>query len=330
MRVTAQSVQLQFSPVGWAGIAMLGNEHLVISDWSGHLTLVHAESGRIEKHADVQRRMKLSNLGLGTTLSSLVAATGDRRRCAVASRFPWACVWTPDEDRIDLIDSVSGNQVNCVALSEDGSEMLIGTGWYPLDGRSGESVIEHWVLDPVPTCLAQQRLIGTAVDGIDWNEATDTVAVAMGAACQTRGYLALLQADDLRIRDIFETELSFVSCLRVSPWGDTLSVVHSSGVYRYELPDLRVAAQTVSLPGGSYQCAINPSGDLVLLTEGTLSPREATDGKVHRVSVYDETLDDALELPDSGDVAALCFGAGETAFGLTGAGVLRKWRWEEE
>ena len=147
MPVTFKDVRLPLQLGGFPQARWMGEESLAISDWSGRLFSVEANSGGVLATVNLRH----PSLPVGETLTSLCSAPGSPARCAVATRAGWAWVWLPKNERVLRIAPQAGGPVNSVTLSRDGKDLLIGTGYYPLSAAPSVARVERWTLDPEPT-----------------------------------------------------------------------------------------------------------------------------------------------------------------------------------
>jgi hypothetical protein len=229
----------------------------------------------------------------------------------LATRAGWAWVWAPTHDRLLKIVPEGGGPVNSVALSRDGKDLLIGTGYYPLSGADSVASLERWTLDPEPSFQAGPRLLGAAVDCMDWNPHTGTIAALLGATSQDRGYLVLLDETDLQIGEVFEIEFAHSSSIRLSPGAEWIAFVHRKGVERRDLSDFSFRERVLEVSADTSGAHISDTASHVLLSNGHL---------------YSMASNERIDLPELPGVAAVAFGPRDLIYGLTGKGLLRAWQ----
>jgi hypothetical protein len=100
-----------------------------------------------------------------------------------------------------------GGTVSSVAFSPDGQILAIGTGSYSVTGDPQRAQIEFWALSAsnVPEYRSFTALPGVCVDAITWRNDGDRVACATGLRSQKGGYIAQVDASQLRPFSFFET-----------------------------------------------------------------------------------------------------------------------------
>ena len=118
------------------------------------------------------------------------------------------------------IHPVEGGTVQAVAISPDGRTLAIGTGGYSVSGPPQTAHVELWDLsdDDGPRYVGFAALPGVCVDAIAWSPDGGLIACASGLRSQKTGFVAQLEADDLRARSFFET-----------PWAGTTRLGYVDG-----------------------------------------------------------------------------------------------------
>ena len=139
-----------------------------------------------------------------------------------------------DRQAVAKIHPVQGGTVQAVAFSPDGRYLAIGTGAYSTSGdRPSRRIRALVALGRRAAAYAGfAALPGVCVNAIAWNADGDLLACATGLRSQKSGFIAQLEADDLRARSFFETPWTGTGRLcyvdRESP-GSHLAVVSKGG-----------------------------------------------------------------------------------------------------
>jgi hypothetical protein len=189
--------------VGSPSIVSLDRDHCAVADASGQLTAVALRS------QEVGPRLFVGAVG-GQACCNLRSLRRNPARpgvVAVATRGGYAAIVDIDRRAVAKIHPVQGGTVNAVAVAPDGRYLAIGTGVYSLSGDPQPAHIELWMLprEESPQYAGFAALPGVCVDAIAWNSDGDLIACATGLRSQKSGFIAQLEAEDLRPRSFFET-----------------------------------------------------------------------------------------------------------------------------
>jgi hypothetical protein len=264
--------------VGHPCIVALDREHCVVADGTGHLTVINLASEQVLARIFVgmqggQACCNLRSLRVGRLGS---------RAVAVATRGGYAVLCDFDRQAVEKIHPVEGGSVHAMALAPDGRSLALGTGSYPLAGSPQPAHLEIWTLpaDGTPRYRDFAALPGVCVDAIAWNDGGDRIVCATGLRSQKGGYVAQLDAGQLRPisfleiawaasgrvayldRDATDSHLAVISRagLRVVDARDGTEAWRAAGP---DLPDL--------LPDFDY----DPENQGLVLTSGVvLDPRD--------------------------------------------------------
>ena len=182
--------------VGYPCIAALARDLSVVADGTGHIRLI-----------DLARKKTLARQFVGAmgglacrNLRSLRVGPAPSMRVAVATRGGYGVLMDFARQVVENVYPEQGGSVNAVAFSPDGGILALGTGYYPLGGEPQPAHVEIWSLPEgsAPEFVTFAALPGVCVDAIAFRGDGDRIACVTGLRTQNAGYLAQLDASDLR------------------------------------------------------------------------------------------------------------------------------------
>jgi hypothetical protein len=215
--------------VGNPCIVALDRDRCAVADGTGYLTAINLRTQEVGPRLFVG----VEGGAAPCNLRSLRSHPARPRTVAVATRGGYAAVGDLDVLAVAKVHPVQGGTVNAVAVSPDGRYLAIGTGFYSLSGASQPAHVELWMLsDEEPRYAGLAALPGVCVDAIAWSSDGALIACATGLRSQKSGFVAQLEAEDLRARSFFEIpwagtgRIGYVE--ETSPYGH-LAVVFKGG-----------------------------------------------------------------------------------------------------
>ena len=188
--------------VGIPCIVAIDRDRCAVADGTGHLTVINVRS------QEVGPRLFVGIVGgTASNLRSLRRHPARPGGVAVATRGAYAAIVEIDSQAVAKIHPVQGGTVQAVAISPDGRSLAIGTGAYSVSVPPQAARVELWDLsdEEGPRYNGFAALPGVCVDAIAWSPDGALIACATGLRSQKSGFVAQLEADDLRARSFFET-----------------------------------------------------------------------------------------------------------------------------
>jgi WD40 repeat protein len=188
--------------VGNPCIVAIDRDRCAVADGTGNVTAVDVRTQEVGPRLFV---------GIaGGTASNLRSLRRDPSRpgvVAVATRAAYAALGDIGRGSVSKIHPVEGGTVQSVAISPDGRSLAIGTGAYSVSGPAQPAHLEIWDLshEDGPRHARFAALPGVCVDAIAWSPDGRLIACASGLRSQKAGFVAQLEAGDLRARSFFET-----------------------------------------------------------------------------------------------------------------------------
>ncbi len=259
--------------VGNPCIVALDRDRCAVADGTGQVVLVNLPA------QDVRARVYVGVTGGGAScnLRSLRRHPARPGIVAVATRGGYAVVVEVDRQQVAKIHPVQGGTVQAVAFSPDGRYLAIGTGSYSTSGEPQPAHVELWSHsgEEPPTYAGFAALPGVCVNAMTWNADGDLVACATGLRSQKSGFIAQLDAEDLRARSFFEMPWTGTGRLcyvdRESP-GSHLAVAFKGGFRLLGASDGKPAwqvdrAEASELP---LDFDLNPTNGQIALTSGAI------------------------------------------------------------
>lgn len=251
---------------------------------------------------------------IGHLLQSLSSARHCPGRFAVATQAGWACLWELDSDSPAYIHPEAYGSVNAVALSPNGNQLAIGTGYYVLNPHGDSmAMVELWDLEASEArCVASIRLPGIVVDRLAWAPDESMLVAVTGARTQDRGHLAILNPRHLAIAEITETTSPMCRKIHVDPVADRIvlllrgQIEVRSASNPWEVHHVEKSANRIR----DFDVTTEDSS-LVVLTDGRVLSLE---GDLDRQLTPLEECTTVVSLPDGRIV------------GVSGKGVVRIWR----
>ena len=181
--------------IGNPRIAPIDRDNCIIADGSGHISVFSLSSKQVLARVYIG----VKDLDACINLRSLCVEPSESKTAAVATRGGHAVIYDLERQVATRLHPEQGNTVNSVALSPDGQLLAVGTGCYPLSGNQQPALVELWSLETDgPKYLAFVALPGACVDAITWDTYGQQIAVATGLASQDRGFVASINASNLR------------------------------------------------------------------------------------------------------------------------------------
>lgn len=290
-----------FPEINW-----LGQERVVISDWSSRLCCVDGADPSAIMYVDC--RHEVMGTPAGDTLRSLVTVCEREGVSAVATTAAWAWIWRHTSGEPERLLAQGLAPVNAVGLDPDGSSLVLGLGWYPLSDKPAGAAVERWDLDGAARCTGTQRLPGVATDCVAFSPWGDVVGALSGARSQDRGFLILLDPANLQILELEETHHAMARGLLIDR--ERVVIVGRDRLDVRWLSDIHRTSDTLDLPGDWSRAALNPLDNTLLLSDGQL---------------IDFDSFSARRLPMPEGRCGVCFGPDRSAYGVSEKGVLRRW-----
>lgn len=214
---------------GYPCIASVGQDEVIVGDWSGNLLRAVLSPFDVQKKAFVASKID-GELVANSTLRSLVPASGVPNLFVVATGGGHAAVWDSNQGSVTLVIPQDGS-VHSVAWLRDSEYLLLGTGHYALDSQSRpQAWLELWsVKSEEPEFLTRIALPGACVDAIAVCQGDSNQIVCFsGIKSQSRGFLSILDADSLLPQAVFDFPFVFVRHLECSE--DSIFVGHGGTV----------------------------------------------------------------------------------------------------
>jgi len=261
--------------VGFPCIAPLDRDNCIITDWSGHIAVFNLTSRKVLARTYVG----VEALSACQNLQSLCVEPSESKTAAVATRGGYAVVYDSERHDFQRIHPEQGGTVNSVAFAPEGKLLAIGTGSYALSGSQQPAMVELWSLEgETPKCLGFVALPGVCVDAMTWDDYGQEIAVATGLRSQDRGFVARLDASDLRPLAFAETPWAMSRRLAfVDGGGDSgdLVIAHNGTI---QLLDRQDGSEGWKVESGATfaDFAHDPDENLVVLTNGAVL--DASDG----------------------------------------------------
>ena len=201
--------------VGNPCIVAIDRDRCAVADGTGNLTAINVRS------QEVGPRLFVGIVGgTASSLRSLRRHPAHPGIVAVATRASYAAIADIDHQAVAKIHPVQGGTVQAVAISPDGRSLAIGTGAYSVSGPPQTAHVELWDLsdEDGPRYVGFAALPGVCADAVAWSPDGGLIACASGLRSQKIGFVAQLEAADLRARSFFET-----------PWSGTTRLGYVDG-----------------------------------------------------------------------------------------------------
>ena len=181
--------------VGTPCIVAIDRDHCAVADGTGNLTAINVRS------QEVGPRLFVGIVGgTASSLRSLRRHPAHPGIVAVATRAAYAAIADIDRQAVAKIHPVQGGTVQAVAISPDGRSLAIGTGAYSVSGPPQTVHVELWDLsdEDGPRYLGFAAMPGVCADAVAWSPDGGLIACASGLRSQKIGFVAQLEAADLR------------------------------------------------------------------------------------------------------------------------------------
>lgn len=213
---------------GYPCIASLGQDEVVVGDWSGCLVRLLLVPFAVQNKAFVAS--EVAGAVVNCTLRSLVPASGVSSLCAVATGGGHAAVWDSSRGSVTLVIPQDGS-VYSVAWLRATEYLLLGTGHYALDSQSRpQAWLELWsVKSGEPEFLTRIALPGVCVDAIAvCQDDSNQIVCFSGMKSQAQGFLSIMDADSLLPQAVFD--FPFVGVRHLECSEDSIFVGHGGTV----------------------------------------------------------------------------------------------------
>jgi hypothetical protein len=253
---------------GYPCIASVGQNEVVVGDWSGNLLRAMLTPFTVQNKAFVASKID-GELVANSTLCSLVPASGVPSLYAVATGSGHAAVWDSSRGSVILVVPQDGS-VHSVAWLRGADYLLLGTGHYALDSSSKpQAWLELWsVKSEEPSLLARIALPGACVDAIAVCEDNSNQIVCFsGMKSQVQGFLSILDADSLLPQAVFD--LPFVMVRHLECTEDSIFFGHGCTVRAVSRDDGR-ERWVHKLGDGMADFAYDANFEQLLLSNGNL------------------------------------------------------------
>lgn len=212
---------------GFPCLAAVGQDEVIVGDWSGNLVRVRLSPFAVVKSVFAAGKL-FGSTPVNNLLRSLAVADGTLR-CAAATRGAHAVVWDGGEDTVRQAAPEVG-PVHSVAWLGD-KHLLLGTGDYPLGAGAGRQArLELWEAggDELSS-VDRVALPGTCVDAIAVSDdGPREIVVFSGMRSQTQGFVSVLDATTLLPKSVFD--LPVAGAGRVECTEEMIFVCHAGGV----------------------------------------------------------------------------------------------------
>lgn len=187
--------------VGNPCIVAIDRDRCAVADGTGNVTAINLRTQEVGPRLFV---------GIaGGTASNLRSLRGNPARpgeVAVATRAAYAAIGDVGRGSVAKIHPVEGGIVQSVAISPDARWLAIGTGAYSVSGPPQAAHVELWDLtnEGGPRYAGFAALPGVCADAIAWSPDGGRIACASGLRSQKAGFVAQLEAEDLRALSFFD------------------------------------------------------------------------------------------------------------------------------
>ena len=210
---------------GYPCIVSVGQNEVVVGDWSGNLLRATLSPFAVQKTVFVAS--KVAGHIACTTLCSLAPRPEDPLVCAVATSGSHAAVWNSRKDNVAHVVSQSG-PVHSVAWFGNARHLLLGTGDYTLSsGSRPQARIEVWTPEMDEFALLERiALPGANVDAIEVSQDGDHIVAFSGMKSQNQGFISILDARSFLPQGVFDLPFAMVKRLECT---DELVIVSHQG-----------------------------------------------------------------------------------------------------
>lgn len=188
-----------------ASLVALSDHEIIATTWSGRCLLINIDTGEALPQPTVAS-LHDGLPGVGITLDSPSVRAGDPPVVGVATRAPWAGLWSLGaREALKLAPQRSG-PVTAIAFSPHAAVAAIGLGFYPLSNDRRSAAIELWTLGAEPRLVASNVLLpDAAVDQLAWDPYQNRLLALSGSVTQDGGHLWIFDGDTLSLLHVVET-----------------------------------------------------------------------------------------------------------------------------